>query len=67
MKVPLYYIIMNRLYKIPGTSNIDQEQNSYPYTDENFWPTFQEDLKNFHMILNLIVQHKVFIMFFLKQ
>jgi len=42
---------MNRLYKIPGTSNIDQEQNSYPYTDENFWPTFQEDLKNFQTTL----------------
>ena len=38
---------MNNLYKIIGTSNIDPEQNNYPYTDENFWPNFQEDMINF--------------------
>jgi|UniRef100_A0A6C0BVC9 hypothetical protein len=34
-------------YTISGTSNIDSEQASGPYLDENFWPTFQEDMENF--------------------
>lgn len=38
---------MISLYKIPGTSNIDPEQHRHPYTDKNFWPTFQEDMEIF--------------------
>lgn len=35
------------LYKIEGTSNIEPEQHRHPYTDKNFWPTFQEDMEHF--------------------
>lgn len=38
---------MINLYKIPGTSNIEPEQHRHPYTDANFWPTFQEDMEHF--------------------
>jgi hypothetical protein len=38
---------MINLYKINGTSNINKEQHSDCYTDENFWPTFQNDMEKF--------------------
>ena len=38
---------MINLYKINGTSNINKEQHSDCYTDENFWPTFQKDMEKF--------------------
>lgn len=38
---------MLSLYLIDGTSNIDPEQHRHPYTDRNFWPTFQEDMEIF--------------------
>lgn len=35
-------------YKLPGTSNIHEEQlKGIEYNDPNFWPTFQEDWKQF--------------------
>jgi len=34
-------------YLIDGTTNMDKEQNSGPYLDENFWPNWDRDLKNF--------------------
>ena len=38
---------MISLYKIDGTSNIHKEQHSDCYTDDKFWPTFQQDMENF--------------------
>ena len=38
---------MNSLYKINGTTNIHEEQNTGVYTDPNFWPTFQDDYEGF--------------------
>jgi len=39
-------------YKLPGTSNIDDEQINGPeYNDPNYWPTFQDDWKQFLEII----------------
>jgi hypothetical protein len=38
---------MESFYKIEGTTNIDPEQSSGPYLEENFWPNFQEDILQF--------------------
>jgi len=38
---------MESFYKIEGTSNLDPEQNSGPYLEENFWTNFQEDILQF--------------------
>ena len=35
------------LYKIEGTSNIDEEQHRDCYTDPLFWKSFQDDMKKF--------------------
>ena len=38
---------MINLYKIKGTSNINKEQHSDCYTNNKFWPTFQDDMEDF--------------------